>query len=407
MRKSTILIATVLAVQLLGAIALSQVLELEEAKLLQPRVPIKSDSGRVIGTTTVHVIRCRLFIATVADSGRITDSSNWKVLADGRAVAIEGVRWSEADSLTVRLIGPFEGYDRLTVSLLGGKPVLVDISEAAVGSRKWGFGKGTVIDLNLRRLAEQKALFAFDYDFNVSMVEHYLSAGGGDLWFRSLSLNVTSEGTIGSDDEVRNGSESSLGIAAHPYYFVGGLIYGAELFVSYQVETQMNAGEDELFDVINERLKFGVEGEIPYTNVPMYKLHTVTGYTRLAMPLTLSLQYLPQAGDGDTYNDLARFDIKARYELALSPYLILQAEWRYSRFLDVPPVLDQSVSYHSLTFAQDLDVVKSKLGFLALMLGRGEEIQGQHFVFYRISSGRRGPAFEDIEEQSFGFGTYF
>ena len=342
-----------------------------------------------------------------AYSTRIVDAALWSVYADGRLVTLDGIKWAQTSPKLVRLVGPFEAEDKLTVGFGEAQPVFVNIDSATVGRTKWGFGKGKAVDFNLRRLTEQEALHAFDFDLKTKILERYLSTGGEGLWFRSLSLDLTSEGTVASHDQARNGTQSSVEFAANPYYFVGGLIYGGKLSFSYQLETQMNSEEDKLFDVAHKQFKFGVQAEVPYSNYPIYKLHTITGYVRLAMPLRLSLEYLPEGEDGEGYDALGRLDFKALYELAFSPYLIVRGEWHHTRFFDVPAGVDKEASYYSLAFAQDLDVLKKTLGFWRLILGGEDEIRGKHFMFYMISSGRKAPAFQDVYEQSLGFGIYF
>jgi hypothetical protein len=93
--------------------------------------------------------------------------------------------------------------------------------------------------------------------------------------------------------------------------------------------------------------------------------------------------------------------------LAFSPYLIVQGEWHRTNFINAPIGFDNHATYYSIAFAQDLDAVKKTLGFLKFVLGPEEEIRGKNFIFFRISNGRKAPAFQDIDEKSFGFGTYF
>jgi hypothetical protein len=394
--------------QLLSTEVFPQTLRLENAELTETLTPVRGENNEILSRSIEYTINCQLENATSGDSTQIKDAANWKVYGDGKLLPLDQIQCkAQMKPNLVKLIGPFMGEDKLTVEFLKGKALLVDISSATVGKTRWGLGKGKAVDFNARRLTEQEAIYAFDFEFNSKILERHLSTGGGGFWFRSLSLDLTSQGTVASDDQARNGTESWVGIAANPYYFAGGLIYGGRLSVSYQLETQMNAEEDKLFDVTHKQFKFGVEAEVPYTNYPIYKLHTVTGYARLAMPLTLSLEYLPE-GEGEGGNDaLARLDFKAHYELAFSPYLIVRGEWHHTRFFDAPAGTDEEASYYSLAFAQDLDVLKKTLGFWKVILGGEEEIRGKHFMFYMISSGRKAPAFQDTYEQSLGFGTYF
>ena len=407
--KTVVAIICAFTLQNLSSDAFSQTLK--RAELVEQVVPIydSTDDTTLLYITTQYFIQCEF---AEKDTDMIIKDSvscldNWKVYGAGKLLAVDRTKWAKTAKTIVDLFGSFVEHDLLTVAFLQGDPVRVEVTSSIAQKTKWGFGKGKAVDFNIRRLAEQEALHAFDYGFKTKILERYLSTGGEGLWFRSLSLDLTSEGTVASHDEARNGTQSSVEFAANPYYFVGGLIYGGKLSFSYQLETQMNAGEDKLFDVAHKQFKFGVQAEVPYSNYPIYKLHTVTGYVRLAMPLTLSLEYLPEGEDGEGYDALGRLDFKALYELAFSPYLIVRGEWHHTRFFDVPAGVDQEASYYSLAFAQDLDVLKRTLGFWNLILGGEDEIRGKHFMFYMISSGRKAPAFEDVYEQSLGFGVYF
>lgn len=378
---------------------------LKEASLTETVVPDTGSNGEVLSRKTEYDINCELSDEVVSKT--IKDAANWKVYGNSKKLHLSAIHWKEFRPKMVKLVGPFEGYDNLTVEFKYGGAIQVNVDSATVGKTKWGFGKGKAVDLNVRRIADPQALYAFDYDLAVDILEHNLATAGGNFWFRSLSVAVVSTGTIGSGDEVRNGTQSSLGLVLHPFYFVGGLIYQMKLSGAYQFETAMDPGRQTLVRIINKQFKFGLEAEVPYTNYPIYKLHALTGYVRLAMPLTFSLEYLPKGKDDAGNETLARLDFRARYELAFSPYFIVQGEWHRSSFFDVPAGGDNNTSFYTAAIAQDLDAVKETLGFLKFLLGDSEEIRGKHFIFYRISSGRKAPAFQDLREQSFGFGTYF
>jgi len=353
---------------------------------------------------TQYSIAC-VFSAQL-DSVEAVNPRSWKVVSGNDILEVEGITWTRFSPELVEVVGGFAGLSNLTVQFKDGSPVLVSVDSTTVGKTRWGFGKGRALDLNIRRLMNQTSLFAFDYALSTKILEHNLTVPNGALWFRSLSLEVVSDGTFGSDDTVRNGSQSSIQLSANPFYFVGGLIYAGQLSVAYQIETRMNAASNKLLDVVNHSLKLGIQAELPYSNYPMFALHSVTGYARLAMPLTVSLNYLPEGEDASGNSTNARWDYGVRYELAFSPYLIIQGEWRGSKFSAPPVGIPSQTSYYAVAFAQDLDVVKKTLGFLTLLLG-DETAEGKHFIFYRISSGRRAPAFQDVKEQSVGLGTYF
>ncbi len=378
---------------------------LKEASLIETVIPDTGSNGEILSRKVEYDVNCEF--SNPVDPKMVVDVANWKVFGNGTVLRLSAIIVKSSRPKWVKLVGPFEGFENLTVEFKDGGAVQVNVDSASIGKTKWGFGKGKAIDVNVRRLAHQEALYALDFDLSVKILEHHLAAPSGDFWVRSLSLDAVSTGTFGSDDEVRNGTQTSLGLTLHPFYFVGGLVYQMKLKFSYQFETAMDPGNQALLNIINKLFKFGFEAELPYTNYPMYKLHTVTGYARLAMPLTLGVEYLPKGKNEVGISTLARLDVRTRYELAFSPYFILQGEWHRSSFYDVPPGVDNNASYYTVAVAQDLDAVKQTIGFLKLLLGDSDEIRGKHFVFYRISSGRKAPAFQDLNEQSFGFGTYF
>ncbi|MDP2883640.1 MAG: hypothetical protein Q8P51_01280 [Ignavibacteria bacterium] len=354
---------------------------------------------------TQYSILCT-FSAPV-DSALALDVRSWKVLGSNSPLKIVGMSWTKLSPTIVELVGSFADQDKITVQFGGTTAVLVRVDSSTVGKTRWGFGKGKALDLNVRRLTNQSSLLAFDYNFSTKILEHNLSTPNGPLWFRSASLDIVSNGTFGNDDTVRNGTRTQLRVSTNPFYFVGGLVYGGRLSVSYQLETKMSATANRLFEVANRSFNLSAQAEIPGSNYPMFALHSVTGYARLAMPIILSVEFLPAGKDANSNTTNARWDYGAQYELAFSPYLILQGEWRGTSFNNPPAGLGKTASYYSLAIAQDLDVVKESLSFLKLILGSDQSVQGKHFVFYRISSGQKAPAFENMSEQSFGVGTYF
>jgi hypothetical protein len=374
-----------------------------QASLNETLSPVRGPDGVI--TRRVLKYNVRIVLSERGDSS-VVDKDTWRVSGSGKTLAVDSIGWRTFAPTIVRLYGPYEDQANLTVQFGGEEPILVAVDSAAVGKIQWGFGKGKALELNVRRLTSQASLLAFDYNLSAKILEHNLTVPNGALWVRSLSLDVVSNGTFGSKDTVRNGSQSSIQISAHPFYFVGGLIYTGQLSLAYQMETRMNASSNKLLDVVNHSLKLELQAEVPYSNYPMFALHSTTGYARLAMPLTLDAGYLPEGQDASGNSTSSRWDYGMRYELAFSPYLIVQGEWRGSRLGAPPPGLPRQTSYYSVAFAQDLDVVKKSLGFLTLILG-DENTQGKHFVFYKISAGRKAPAFQDLKEQSIGFGTYF
>jgi len=399
MKLKLILLALFL---LFGAVAFSQTFD-------ENNPPVLIQSTKVINGKykTIYSIRVT-FTAAVEDSNLTTvrNPGNWQVWGVSKTYSIDTVQLSFKKN-KCNLVGNWDIYDNLFLRFKGGSEKVVKTDEATGKTTHWGFGKGEAFDVNVQRLASQKNLFAFQHQIKVKAIERNLTLVGNGIWLRSLSLDVISNGTFASDDTVRNGTQSSIGLALNPYYFAAGLIYRSEFNFSYQVETRMNQAEDQLFDVIDQKMKLGVELELPFTNYPIYKLHTRTGYARLAMPLTIDFNYL-FGGNGDgTFGSFDRLDFGARYELAFSPYLIVQGEWQHSKFLNAPVGFDDSANFYSIAFAQDLDAVKKTLGFLKFVLGPEDEMRGKNFIFFRISNGRKAPAFQDVDEKAFGFGTYF
>lgn len=391
-----------------ASIAVSQAQTIQNAKLVRAFREVKDESGAVLKLKRVYDIDCTFDTEVNVQSFRSGDM--WAVTDGVRNYRIDEIAISPLNATVVKLKGNWGRHsENLIVACQGQKAMPVDMSKAGEETARWGFGEGKAVQMNLNRIADQKSLFAFDYDLNTRMIEFGFLASPEKFWLNSISLDVNSSGTFGNDDEVRNGTQSSLGFGANAFFFIGGIIYGGKLSLAYQMETRTNSDEDKLIDITNKSLKIGAQIEVPYSNYPIYKLHSKTGYVRLAMPLTLIAEYLPKGEDETGNTTSARFDFQARYELAFSPYLIIQGEWHGSRFFDVAEGFDKTASYYSVAVAQDLDIVKTQMpfAFLKPILGSDEEIRGRHFVYYRISSGRKEPAFQDLREQSFGFGTYF
>ncbi|MEJ2634578.1 MAG: hypothetical protein P8184_04730 [Calditrichia bacterium] len=375
----------------------------EAARLVRMVEPVENEAGIVIFRKISYNIECHFSETLSRDSAELAE--NWKITFGDKIVPVTQILWKRTLANRVILMGEFNIHDAYVLQYMQGKPIQVQKDSSMSGISPWAFGRGKALDMAVRRLADKKALLALDYKFNVNILERYLTSLQGNFWFRDLSFNMLSEGTLAADESVRNGTRTALGLATAPYYFVGGLIYRAEISAAYQFETFADVG-NRLFNIINKALTIGLDLELPYTNYPMYKLHSKTGYVRLAMPLTVKLGYLFEGENKEGIGTPSRLDIEARYELAFSPFLILKGTWAYSRFWNAPADFINDATFYSLTIAQDLDILKDKIELLNLLLGGQKEALGKHFIFYRISVGRRAPAFQDIREQSFGFGLY-
>jgi hypothetical protein len=390
-------------------------LAIDSAKLVENYDKIFDDSGNLIRQELVYQIVCKMKnmpsdpneLANLGES--LILEVNWKIIANKKPVEIEDIIWRNvgAKAAYVMLVGSFENVEYFTVQYKDSPSKKVSMDKSTAGQTRWGFGEGEALNFSVRRLAKQESFLAFDYNFDVDVLEYNLMPGRGWLWINSLSFAIESKGIFASDDEVRNGTRSTLKFEISPYYFVGGLIYNADLYFGYCLETRMNDTANTLFDVISQRPKVGLELEIPWSNKPMFWFHSKTGYARLAMPLTVGLEYLPKEEDIRIWPGLARLELYAYYELAFSPYLIVQGKVNHTKFFDVPEDLDEETTYYSIAFAQDLDAVKKALGFLTFILGDSEEMEGKNFLYYKITFGRGSPSFQDTREQSFGFGMYF
>jgi hypothetical protein len=381
-----------------------------EAELVRKLRPVYDDSNsEVLYKHYVFSIDCFFDSWEGLTIDNLLNIENWKVSERDRLIRIDQIKWTATDSTRVGLYGNFEGLDNLQVSYKNGKKIRVDISTAVGDGTVWGFGEGKALNFDIRRLTDQKAFFAFDYDLAVSVAELNLSSGLKNFWFGSFTLDLISGGTIGSDDEVRNGTESSINLTAIPYYFVSDMIYRAEIYAGLQLETEMDSVSDKLFSLSGKRFEFGLKAEIPLTNKPIYWLHTKTGYVRRAMPLTATVKYMPGASDGAGYAAFPRWQFEAEYELAFSPYLIVQGGIMHSRFslTEADSAFKKKADYYALAIAQDLDVVGKHIGPLGILFGTKEEMRGKHFMFFRYTEGRKAPNFKDIKEYSLGYSVYF
>jgi len=380
-----------------------------EAELVRKLRPVYDDSDTMIlYKHYVSSIDCFFDSWEGLTIDDLINVENWRVSERDRLIKIEQIKWTAGDSTRVGLYGDFGGFDNLQVSYKDGKKIRVDVSTAVGDGTVWGFGKGKAVNLGISRLTNQKAFYAIDYNTKISIVELNLGSSMHNLWLGSVSFDLKSEGTIGSDDKVRNGTESSLNLTVVPYYYIAGLIYRAEIYFGLGLNTRMDSARDKLFDAAGRRYIFGLEAEIPLTNKPIYELHARTGYVRRAMPLTATVKYAPRAKDAEGYAAFPRWEFGADYELAFSPYLIVRASWMHSRFdLSIADsAFEKNVDYVSLRIAQDLDVVGKIFLPIAKIFG-GEDLRNKHFVYFRYSEGRKAPNFEDIKEYSIGYSTYF
>jgi len=391
-----------------GQVHATDVVTVQSATLTTINVSVVDANKNFVYSKERYLIDCEL--STSPDTLTLRNPGNWTVFSEGKPVKVDTITWNYTDSLAVQLYGQFEGLENLSVAFAQGKPTQVTVDETSVRKVVWGFGKGKALDANLRRVEGQKSLIAFDFSADAKILQLNLMSPSRHLWISSAAIEALSSGTVGNNELVRNGTQTSVQASTDGYYFVGGLAYHAELSSGYQMETRQDSLTNRLFEVSNKSWKpLAFEAEVPYSNYPIFKLHQRTGYVRVAMPLTVSAAYLPKGKGVNDNGTSARADIKAMYELALSPYLIVQGEWRYSRLFSSPAGVSADARYYSVAFAQDWDVVKNLWGVVSLLVGpvAGQAPQGTHFIFYRVTSGRQAPDFRNIREQSFGFGTYF
>lgn len=353
----------------------------------------------------------QVYIIRLTFEGQVTNQQeqfiktpgNWQVTGQKVTYRVDSVRYNSL-SQRATLFGNWKPGDQLTVLLEGNQGVTVNTTDDSEQPR-WNFGEGSSVELNVRRLAETKSRFALDHNLDVSIAERNLTLASGGIWLRSFSLDFTSEGTITALPEVRNGSNSNLELALNPFFFAGNMIYRSGISTGLQVETALDTAANNLLEVQNTRFKLGVELEVPFTNYPIAQLHKRTGYARLAMPLTVGLDYI--AGESDKPG---RLDLNAMYELAFSPYLIVQGAWRYSNFFEDMPGIGKDAHYYSVGIAQDLTEAEGVLKILKYITTLGlidEESEGRNFIFFKITEGRKAPLYRDISERSFGFGVYF
>jgi|GEM_PF-1940087 len=334
----------------------------------------------------------------------ISNPGNWTVKnADGKVYNVNKVS-KTPDSKIFKIKGDFQPDKQLYVIYTGDGVQQAEVipDSNIVNNSVFKMGEGSGIKLAFRRLAEDRLLYAVDYDAKVDIAGNYFYPSN-NLFINSYSLNLVSNGTFANAEAVNNGTQSSLEISVIPYCFAGGIIYRGEFHFGYQLETKMDS---TYFAVCNKSFKAGAVIEVPYTNYPMYLLHSYTGYVRLAMPLIIGFNYYPKGEDADGNSTLARYDLSLMYELAFSKYLIVRGEWAHSQFFDAPAGTDTKKEYSAITFAQDLIVLKSYLGFLKLLLG-DDEIGDKNFIFYKIESGSKAPAFVPVNQQSIGVGLYF
>lgn len=345
----------------------------------------------------------------VLDTTDFSSITSWKIISTDGNIDITKIKFETIgnDRYRINFYGNFQDKSDIKISFKNGPSKNVTI-DSTVSLKHWGFGKGKALDLNIGRLANQKALYAFQYDFDINLVEYnfYNNKVIYKNILHKLSLTLTSKGAFGSDDSIRNGTQTSINFEVHPYYFLAGLIYTNEIYSSFQLETATNSSQNKIFDVLNKTCKFGMKVEVPLTNWPIFKLHSITGYTRMAMPIVLEFDYLPKGTDASGNTTYNRYDFDANWELAFSPYFLFQSEWSQSKLYNTPIGIDNKPTYWSITIAQDMDAVKQVLVFLKFIFGEDNDMKGKNFIYFKISDGSKAPAFQKKREVKFGFATY-
>ena len=344
---------------------------------------------------------------TIKDEDRtqISNKSNWSLNSvSGQKYDIKQIKFTPNKKM-IYLEGDFEGTGDLSIEFNGGggQKLIIKPDSADNGLSKFSFGKGKPIELSLRRIASDAPLYAIDYNSSIDIFGNYFTPSSlQGLYFKAYSINLTSKGTFTNSISIPNSTQTSVDLKAVPYINTEKSIYRNEIYIGYQFETTKGLS---YFDIINKTFKAGLRFEIPYTNYPMYYLHQSTGYLRMAMPLIINFDYLPKGSDGAGNTTLSRFDFNAIYELAFSPYLIIKGEWGYSKFMSAPSGVETNKNYTAISIAQDLKVLSDYIGILKLIME--DNLGDKNFIFYKIESGSRAPAFINVSQQSFGLGMYF
>ena len=394
-----------------------QVPTLDTASLFKKVESIYDKDGKIVETKPVAFIRC------VFKNTQISDSDNYKILFSKISkwnvipvsakngiykISVEMVGDTRCH---VSLYGTFDekteysvSFEDSTIKVKNNKPIVVAVGKN-FKTNKIEFGKGKSIDLSVSRLAEQKAFYSIEYDFKVNI----LSYNEKNLKIlHNASLTMNSKGAIGTDDTVRNGTQTSIGIEIHPFYFIKsiGLAYESNVTAAYQIETKTNSRNGQVFDITNRSWTLGLRTEIPFSDYPLIWVHEHNFYRRASMPIIVDFHFLPKGTSGSGDSTLKRWDFRVAWELAISPFFIFQCEWSKSKLYDANKGDDNNPTYWSISFAQDLDAIKQAIGFLKFILGDGDQIKGKNFIFLKISDGSRAPSFQKRREIKFGFATY-
>lgn len=369
----------------------------DQAKFVKTFVP-EDISGKVSPFAIEYT-----FVSSPEDGHWVNNPDSWTVLVEGKNIKVVRAGFNEMTKVA-KLWGKWDVWEPTEVRFSGGPFLHVEAKESQEGAAKWRFGEeGVPLKTRVERLTEKKSNWAFDYDLTTSILEFCLPTSRS-FWFRSIGLRASSKGTFATADSIRNGTKSSIGVSTELYYDCW-LTYYAKASLGYGIETRQNFREGKAFEKMNQHWDLHAEVEIPCTNFPAYKAHIKNGYPRLAMPFTLFLDYLPEGKGRDGIRSPARIDFTTRYEYAPSPYFIFQ--WEYSRSWLTRHGFKDSMEYYSIAIGQDLSVINTVLPFIGLIMGEAVKAEGKNFFFYRYSSGRKPPNFQDLDQQSFGFSIYF
>jgi hypothetical protein len=388
------------------------------------------DSAKLIGAINKSsnkyetIIRC--YIKNVEGKKEniifLKNIDNWYVQnSEGKRIFLDSIECFINQPKQPALHGNFNKNDEYLISLKDSNkdfstPLPVERKQIKSNS-KWKFTNYKEMFFNFKRITNKKAVFAYDYGIESRIIEYelvnpFFVIPFSKKSYSSFSFDINSRGTLSENNEIRNGTTNKLGVYYNYYYRDYNKLDGLFKFgIFYFLETGMDTSEDKMFNVVNRssslsNIAFGISAEVPYSRFLNDEIHKITGYSRMAEPIRIQMNFFPKGNDLSEKETPSRNELTVGYELSLSSFFLLRGEFTRTFFNDATPNgLGKAEDYYSLTYAQDLYNLFGLTPFLKDFFG--VKTEGNNFIYYTISSGKKPPLFKSLNEQSIGVSIMF
>lgn len=356
----------------------------------------------------------------------IKNADNWKITSSkGERVFIDSILYicNMTENKRVIIFGNLKAEEYYQIAIKDTNDKFnnsVDVLNKLVHENEISnltFANNSIFCFDVRRITNKKPIFVYDYIFESRIIEYKLRNPFLTIPFTkpahsSFSLDIKTKGAISDNEQIRNGTVNSIGVFYNYYYKDYCSLHGLfKIGLFYFLETGMDSANAKMFNVLNRsssllNIALGISTEIPFSRYFNDAIHKITKYSRMAEPIRIKLNFLPEGNDLGGNKTPSRNELTIEYELSLSSFFLLKGEFIRTFFNNISlNKLGKAENYYSLTFAQDLSSLFGTTPFLKEAFGMKTE--GNNFIYYMVTSGKHPPLFQSLNEQSIGISITF